>query len=166
MKIITRNALNLAKHCVKIVIIRSFFLSVFSCIRTKYGDLQGKSSHSVWIQENRDQKKLRIWTLFTQWNLLISLLRNGIFYIQNVMLIRNIGFIVKKIFTNFEYTVSSDRAQLTLLIQLLKGTHREKAPSNKTPVLMKSINMDIWVAGTSNHFFIRGSYTETNFSIK
>ena len=23
--------------------------------------------HSVWIQENTDRKKLRIWTLFTQW---------------------------------------------------------------------------------------------------
>ena len=36
------------KHCMKIVQIRSFFWSVFSCIRTEYGDL-------------------RIWTLFTQW---------------------------------------------------------------------------------------------------
>ena len=31
---------------------------------------------------------------------------------------------------------------------LLKGTHREKAPSNKTPTLSKSMNMDIWVVGT------------------
>ena len=42
-------------HCVKSVQIRSFFWSVFSCIRT------------VRIKENTDQKKLRIWTLFTQW---------------------------------------------------------------------------------------------------
>ena len=27
--------------------------------------------YSVWIQENTDQKKLLIWTLFTQWNYLI-----------------------------------------------------------------------------------------------
>ena len=37
-----------------------------SCIRTKYGDFLRKSLYSVRIQENRDQKKLRIWALFTQ----------------------------------------------------------------------------------------------------
>ena len=37
----------------------SFFWSVFSCIWTDYGDLRS-------IQENTDQKKLHIWTLFTQ----------------------------------------------------------------------------------------------------
>ena len=36
-------------------------------------------------------------------------------------------------------------------------THREKAPSNKTPALTKSTNMDIWVVGTSNQLFVRGS---------
>ena len=39
----------------------------------------------------------------------------------------------------------------------LKDTHREKAPSNKTPALYKSMNMDIWVVGTSNQLFIRDS---------
>ena len=43
------------------------------------------------------------------------------------------------------------------------GTHREKAPSNKTPALMKSTNMDIWVVGISSQFFLRGFETETNF---
>ena len=33
----------MAIHCVKIVQIRSFFWSVFSCIRTVYGDLRSKS---------------------------------------------------------------------------------------------------------------------------
>ena len=47
-------------HCVKSVQIRSFFWSVFSCIRTEYGDLLRKSPYSVQIQENTDQKKLRI----------------------------------------------------------------------------------------------------------
>ena len=42
-----------------------------------------------------------------------------------------------------------------------KDTHREKAPSNKIPALTKTIN--IWVVGTSNQLFIRGSYTETKF---
>ena len=39
----------------------------------------------------------------------------------------------------------------------VKGTHREKAPSNKTPALAKTSNMGIWVIGTLNQLFIRGS---------
>ena len=31
-----------------------------------------------------------------------------------------------------------------MLKQSLKGTHREKAPSNKTPALRKGTNMGIW----------------------
>ena len=53
----------------KSVEIRCFFWSVFSRIRTEYGDfgdLHSKSPYSVRIRENTDQKKLRIWTLFTQ----------------------------------------------------------------------------------------------------
>ena len=42
---------------------------------------------------------------------------------------------------------------------MLKDTHREKAPSNKTPALTRSWNMYIWVVGTSNQLFLRGSYT-------
>ena len=54
-------------HCVKSVQIRSFFWSLFSCIRTEYGEIRS----IIWsiffrIRENMDQKKLRIWTLFTQ----------------------------------------------------------------------------------------------------
>ena len=36
-----------------------------------------------------------------------------------------------------------------------KDTHREKAPSNKTPALTKSTNTSIWIVGTSNQLFIR-----------
>ena len=43
-----------------------FFWSVFSCIRTEYGDLWSKFPYSVRIQESGPEK-LRIWTLFTQW---------------------------------------------------------------------------------------------------
>ena len=50
----------------KNVQIRSFFWSVFSRIWTEYRDLLSKSQHSVKIQENTDQKKLFIWTLFMQ----------------------------------------------------------------------------------------------------
>ena len=34
--------------------------------------------------------------------------------------------------------------------EFFKDTHWEKAPSNKTPALTKSVNMDIWVLGKSN----------------
>ena len=53
-------------HCVKSVQIRSFFWSVFSRIRTEYGEIFRISLYSVRLRENSDQKKLRIWTLFTQ----------------------------------------------------------------------------------------------------
>ena len=52
-------------QCLKSVQIRSFLWSVFSCIRTEYGDFR-KSPYSFRIQENTDQKKLHIWTLLTQ----------------------------------------------------------------------------------------------------
>ena len=45
-------------HRVQTVQMRSFFWSVFSCIRTDYGDLRSKSPYSVQKQENADQKKL------------------------------------------------------------------------------------------------------------
>ena len=51
-----------------------------------------------------------------------------------------------------------------MILLSLKDTHREKAPSNKTPALTKSMNTDIWVVGTSNQLFRRGSYFETKFS--
>ena len=48
----------------------------------------------------------------------------------------------------------------------IKDTNKEKAPTGKTQVSTKSINMDIWVIGTLNQLFIRGSYTEIKFSKK
>ena len=45
-----------------------------------------------------------------------------------------------------------------------KDTHSEKAPSHETQAPTKSINMDIWIVGTSNQLFIRDSYTEKKFS--
>ena len=50
------------------------------------------------------------------------------------------------------------------LFETLKNTKREKAPSNKTPALTESMNMDIWLLGASNQLFIRGSQTESNLS--
>ena len=46
-----------------------FFWPLFSHILTEYEDLLRKSPYSVQIRENTDQKKLRIWTLFTLFNL-------------------------------------------------------------------------------------------------
>ena len=39
----------------------------------------------------------------------------------------------------------------------MNDTHREKAPSNKTSTITKSTNKGIWVVGTTNQLFIRGS---------
>ena len=43
----------------------------------------------------------------------------------------------------------------------VKDTHREKAPSNKTPALRKSTNMGVWAVGTLSQLFIGGYRTET-----
>ena len=54
-------------HCVKSAQMLLFFWFVFSCIWTEYGDLLRKfAPYSVRLLENKDQKKLRISTLFTQ----------------------------------------------------------------------------------------------------
>ena len=50
---------------VKSVQIRNFFWSVFSRIWTEYGEILLISPYSVRMRENTDQKKLRIWKLFT-----------------------------------------------------------------------------------------------------
>ena len=43
-----------------------FLRYVFSRIRTEYGEILRISPNSVRMRENIDQKKLRIWTYFTQ----------------------------------------------------------------------------------------------------
>ena len=48
----------------------------------------------------------------------------------------------------------------------VKDTHRVETPSSKTQALAKSMNMDIWVVGTSNQLFIRGSYGQATSSKK
>ena len=53
-----------------------------------------------------------------------------------------------------------------ILNMLFKDTHREKAPSNKTQAFTKSMSMDIWVVGTLNLVFVRGSYNSIKFSKK
>ena len=47
----------------------------------------------------------------------------------------------------------------------IKDTSMEKASSNKTPLLMKIMNMDVWVVvALLNEPFIIGSYTGIQFS--
>ena len=52
----------------KTVQIRSFFWSLFSHIRTEYGEIRSISPYSVRMRENTDQKKLCIWALFMKWS--------------------------------------------------------------------------------------------------
>ena len=66
-------------HFVKSVQIRSFFWSLFSCIRTEYGDLLRKSPYSVRVQKNTDQKNLLILTLHAV--LIVKI--HQIFFISN-----------------------------------------------------------------------------------
>ena len=61
--------LSFTEDCMKSVQMRTFFWSLFSTIRTEYADLRNLSPFSAQIQENTDHKKLRIRTLFTQWNI-------------------------------------------------------------------------------------------------
>ena len=58
LSVLLRWTVLLQTHCIKSAQIRSFFWSVFSCIRTDYGDLLRKSSYSVRIQENMVLKKI------------------------------------------------------------------------------------------------------------
>ena len=47
-----------------------------------------------------------------------------------------------------------------------KDTHREKAPSYKTPAIRKSTNMGVWAVGTLNQLFVKGCLTGTKLSKK
>ena len=49
------------------------------------------------------------------------------------------------------------KSSYKILDTSIKDTHREKTPSNKTPALRKSTNMEVWAVGTLNQLFIRGS---------
>ena len=57
---------NAMLRCVKSIQIRSFFWSVFTRIPIEYREIPSISPYSVRMQENTYQKKLPIWTNFTQ----------------------------------------------------------------------------------------------------
>ena len=69
----------------KSVQIRSFFWSLFSLIRTEYGEKLRTSPYSVRMREDTDQKKLRIWTHFTQCKLLYQVIE--ISFLATIMII-------------------------------------------------------------------------------
>ena len=69
-------------HCVKNVEIRSLFWSVFSHIRSEYGEILCISPFSVQMWENADQKKLPNWTLFRQCSL-EAFLRSSYYCFKN-----------------------------------------------------------------------------------
>ena len=50
---------------------------IFSRIWSEYGDILRKSPYSVWIRENTDQKKVRIWTLSIQWHSYLPVIFKG-----------------------------------------------------------------------------------------
>ena len=59
-------------HCVKSVLIQSFFWSVFSRLRTEYGQILRISLNSVRMRENTDQKKNPYLDTFHAVNILIT----------------------------------------------------------------------------------------------
>ena len=58
---------------------------------------------------------------------------------------------------NILFGQSMKKSSYKILDTSIKDTHREKTPSNKTPPLRKSTNMEVWAVGTLNQLFIRGS---------
>ena len=52
----------------------------------------------------------------------------------------------------------------TLKQKIVKDTHKENTPSNKTKEFMKTMNMRIREISALNQLFIRGFYTEIRFS--
>ena len=57
--------------------------------------------------------------------------------------------------TDFHNFVAVNTVSATRIT--IKNTYREKTPSNKTPTLSRSMNMDFWVVGTSNKLIIQSS---------
>ena len=89
-------------HCVKSVQIRRFFCYVFFCIRTEYRDLRSESLHPVRVQENMDQKNLRIWTLFMQWSLWLG----RFWWLESILILLNL---TKKYLLDQSYHLVSKR---------------------------------------------------------
>ena len=67
-KMFNKRLLLMKGYCVKSVQIRNFFLlCIFPHSDWSISPIRNISPYSIRMRENTDQKKLRIWTLFTQW---------------------------------------------------------------------------------------------------
>ena len=64
---------------------------------------------------------------------------------------------MKKVRSSQAVILILNKVKHSFSLRIVKDSHREKAPSNKTPALTKKMNMGIWVVGTSNQLSIRGS---------
>ena len=91
-------------QCVKSVQIRSNFWSVFSCIQTECGEILRISPYSVRMRENKDNKLLRIWTLFTQWYFFRSRKTYTKSYNKEQPVARNIAASKTMLLSDFCYT--------------------------------------------------------------
>ena len=128
-------------YCMKSVQIRSFFCSVFSCIPTEYGDLLRKSSYSVQAQENTNQKKLRILTLFTHCSeyalgqvLEICTAQNKVFFL---------GIYVINTSESFSFCKNSSPQILRILYFFLQYITK---PRNQIPTLCENTpNMEFFL---------------------
>ena len=70
----------------------------------------------------------------------------------------NHNFVARTVITIIAYKINSYFVE-HFEKNTFKDTHKEKALSNKlnkTPMLLKSMNMDIWEVGLSHQLFIRG----------
>ena len=65
--------------------------------------------------------------------------------VKNIKVLQDSNFDQNYIMQNAKYKLQSKNYQKSKL----KDSHREKAPSNKTPALTNSTNMGICVVGTS-----------------
>ena len=64
---------------------------------------------------------------------------------------------IREVIDQFPWAMRFTNINVNERVNLFKDSHREKALSNKTPALSKSRNICIYVVGTSNQLFIRGS---------
>ena len=78
----------------------------------------------------------------------------------SVSLTAGFRIFLKIIFFSAKQTFFKRDTKFCLHLTILK---MKKIPSNKALTLSKIMNMDIWVVGTLNQLFIRGSKTETKF---
>ena len=81
-------------HCLKSVQIRSFFWSVFSGIRTEYGEIRSISPYSVQMRENADMNNSDFRYLLHSENYALRFLKITVTQTCNILLIFHLEFLV------------------------------------------------------------------------